>query len=85
MADVRVSQLIAQIETQLHEIRVSRLIAQVEYVEVAGAPAVYVSQVLAQIEYTEPPPAPTGPLMAQLMRHGTWFGDGIKQKMWWAR
>lgn len=27
---------------------------------------------------------PTGPTMAQLMRHGIWFSDGIKQSMFWA-
>jgi len=31
----------------------------------------------------EPPPGATG--MAVLMRHGTWFGSGVKQRMWWAK
>ena len=26
-----------------------------------------------------------GPTQAQLMRHGTWFGSGVKQRMWWAK
>jgi len=29
--------------------------------------------------------SPTGPTQAQLMRHGTWFGSGVKQRMWWAK
>jgi len=29
--------------------------------------------------------APTGPTPAQLMRHGTWFGSGVKQRMWWGK
>lgn len=31
----------------------------------------------------EPPADPMG--QALLMRHGTWFGSGVKQRMWWAR
>ena len=31
------------------------------------------------------PVAPVGPTQAQLMRHGTWFGSGVKQRMWWAK
>ena len=30
-------------------------------------------------------PLPSGPTQAQLLRHGTWFGSGVKQRMWWAR
>jgi hypothetical protein len=31
------------------------------------------------------PPPVTGPTQAQLLRHGTWFGDGVKQRMWWTK
>jgi hypothetical protein len=31
------------------------------------------------------PPGISSPTQAQLMRHGTWFGSGAKQKMWWAK
>jgi hypothetical protein len=31
--------------------------------------------------YTTPP----GPTQAQFLRHGTWFGSGVKQRMWWAK
>jgi hypothetical protein len=36
------------------------------------------------VEYVEEE-VTTGPTMAQLMRHGAWFGDGIKKPFWWAR
>jgi len=26
-----------------------------------------------------------GPTQEQIMRHGTWFGSGVKQRMWWAK
>lgn len=28
---------------------------------------------------------PSGPIQEQLLRHGTWFGSGVKQSMWWAK
>jgi hypothetical protein len=28
---------------------------------------------------------PSGPTQEQLLRHGTWFGSGVKQRMWWAK
>lgn len=34
--------------------------------------------------YAEEYGEPLGPTMDQLMRHGTWFSDGIKQSMFWA-
>jgi hypothetical protein len=29
--------------------------------------------------------SPPGPTQDQLLRHGTWFGFGVRQNMWWAK
>jgi len=40
---------------------------------------------LSEAEAAGPPEPPSGEAgMAVLMRHGTWFGSGVKQRMWWA-
>jgi hypothetical protein len=78
---IEVSQVFSQIEYgETPLAKVSQVFTQVEYGEI---PLAKVTQVFVQVEYAEP--EISGPLMAQLMRHGTWFGSGIKQKMWWAR
>jgi hypothetical protein len=41
--------------------------------------------ILDDADWPSPAVPPSGPTQAQLMRHGTWFGSGVKQRMWWAK
>jgi hypothetical protein len=75
-----VSHGMVQVEHQYPILRVSQQMAQVEF----QYPTLRVSQVMAQVEYAEPVPV-SGPTQEQLLRHGTWFSGGVKQRMWWAR
>lgn len=79
MADqIDVSQLLAQIATQDNRLFVSQLLSQVATQD----SKFFVSQVMVQVAYTDQLP---GPNQENLLRHGTWFGNGIKNTMWWAK
>ncbi len=79
--EIDVSQTIGQIEyAEEPEIKVTQLLAQIEVIY--GPTGIDMTQVLAQVEYVA---GTSGPTMAQLMRHGKWFGDGVRKSFFWAK
>jgi len=82
MADLqKISQLVIEVAEATTP---TQMISQI-IIEVAGTripPGQGISQIVMEVAYIEGTAAPT---QEQLMRHGTWFGDGVKKPMWWAK
>ncbi len=78
--DIKTSQVQAQIEgSEGDRLKITQVEGQVEGSE---GDQLKTTQVLAQVEYVA---GTSGPTMAQLMRHGKWFGDGVKKPFEWAK
>jgi hypothetical protein len=75
----KVTEIVGQVEyDQAPILKVTEIVGQAEYTEISR---LELRWICAQVEYGE---EILGPTQDQLLRHGTWFGDGIKQKMSWA-
>lgn len=77
MADeVLTSQVISQVAAQDNRQLVGQVLAQVATAD----NRIEISQLMVQVAYSD---EVSGPTQDKLLRHGTWFGQGVKQRMWW--
>ena len=74
-----VGQVLAQVATADNRIEISQLMVQVAYSD----EVTFVSIELGVNGGLREDNLSSYLLAPKLLRHGTWFGQGVKQRMWW--
>ena len=82
----KISQLILQVAFDRGDIfsekcDISQSVTSPTITKIVSAIASSISQSVSSIGAMES----AGPSQDQVMRHGCWFGSGVKQPFWWAR